>query len=92
MATPAINLQLHSIWEAKPWTKLMLKLNRKYQTFISRFLGKVEVRPPPLIQVLGTGEHLEHGQAEGGGLCAPELYEGGKRDKAICRAPSLLRN
>lgn len=70
----------------------MLKFNNKYQTFNRCFLVKVEVRPPPLFQVSGIGEHLEHGQVEDGGLCALELYKSRKHNKAICRAPSLLRN
>lgn len=69
----------------------MLKFNDKYQTFNSCFLVKVKVRPPPLFQVFVT-EHLEHGQVEDGGLRAPELYKSRKHDKAICRAPFLLRN
>lgn len=70
----------------------MLKFNDNYQAFVSCFLVMVEVRPPPLFQVFGIGEHLEHGRLEGRGLCALELHKGGKHDKATCGAPSLLRN
>lgn len=62
--TPALNLQLPSIEEANTRAELTLKFNDNDQTFNSCFLVKVEVRPPPLFQVFGIGEHLEHGQVE----------------------------
>lgn len=70
----------------------MLKFNDKSQTLSSCCLVTVAVRPPPLFPVFGTGGHLEPGQGGDGGLRALELYKSGKHDKAICRAPSLLRN